>query len=240
MERLQKVLQAAGVASRRKAEEMIAEGKVSVNGVITTQMGVMVADNDRIFVGGKELKREKKVYYALNKPTGYISTTSDEHGRPAVIDLVQGKERVFPVGRLDYDASGIILLTNDGDFMNQLIHPRYKVEKEYHLKVKGLVRKETSAKLARGVDLGDFVSQPAKVFDVKYDDAKENTYLKIIVTEGKYHQVKRMLEAVGHPVMKLHRYRMGCVTTEGIPLGGYRLLKLHEIRKLWNLSNNGK
>jgi len=114
------------------------------------------------------------------------------------------------------------------------------VEKEYHIKVKGLLRKEDSARLNKGIDLGDFISQPAKIFDVKYDDAKANTFLKIIITEGKYHQVKRMMEAVGHPVLKIHRSRFGCVSVRGIPQGNYRPLKLHEIRKLWNLSHNGQ
>lgn len=240
MERLQKVIQKAGVASRRAAEQMIVDGKVEVNGIVVTELGTQVDSTDVVKVEGKKIGREEKVYYVMNKPTGYVSTTSDNLNRRTIMDLIHVKERVFPIGRLDYDTSGVILLTNDGDFMNALIHPKFKVEKEYHVKVAGLLRKEESYQIAKGMDLGDFSSQPAKVFDVKYDDKKENTYVKIIITEGKYHQVKRMFEAVGHKVLKLRRHRFGVVTSEGIKQGEYRLLKPHEIKQLWNLSQYGK
>ncbi len=240
MERLQKILQKAGIASRRKAEEMILEKRVSVNGEIITELGTKVDENDKILVDGEKLVMENKVYYALYKPTGYVSTTSDNFHRRTILDLIPVKERIFPIGRLDYDTSGILLLTNDGDFMNSLIHPKFKVEKEYHVKVKGLLRKESSTKLAKGIDLGDFISQPAKIFDVTYDDKKENTFVKVSITEGKYHQVRRMFEALGHPVLKLKRHRFGNITTDGINQGEYRPLKLHEIKQLWNLSSHGK
>jgi len=240
MERLQKLLQKAGVASRRKAEEMIQAGRVMVDGVIITELGSKADPDSVITVDGEKLVFEDKVYYALYKPTGYVSTTSDNFQRATILDLVNVKERIFPIGRLDYDTSGILLLTNDGDFMNHLIHPRFKVEKEYHAKVQGLLRKETSQKLSHGIDLGDFISQPARIFGVEYDEKKENTFVKIVVTEGKYHQVRRMFEAVGHPVIKLKRYRFGNITTEGLSQGEFRSLKPHEIKQLWNLSRNGK
>lgn len=240
MERLQKVIQKAGICSRRKAETFITEGKVKVNGEVVTTLGTQVESSDSIRVEGVLLKREELIYLVLNKPTGYVSTTSDNFNRRTIMDLIHVKERVFPIGRLDYDTSGVLLLTNDGDFMNAMIHPKYKVEKEYHVKVKGLLRKDESALIQKGLDLGDFVSSPAQVFDVEYDDKKENTYVKVIISEGKYHQIKRMFEKVGHPVLKLRRHRFGVVTTEELKQGEYRILKPHEIKQLWNLSTNGK
>jgi len=240
MERLQKVIAQAGVASRRAAEQMIIDGLVSVDGKIVTILGTMVDENQTIVVNGNVLSREEKVYFILNKPEGFVSTTEDDKGRKTVLDLVIVPQRIFPIGRLDYDTSGVLLLTNDGDFMNALIHPKFKVEKEYQVKIEGLLRKETSKLLCRGVNLGDFKSGPARIFDVKYDDTKTNSFLSIIITEGKYHQIKRMFEAVGHPVMKLRRHRFGSVTADGLPLGEYRRLKPHEIKQLWNLSRFGK
>ncbi|MBN2540349.1 MAG: rRNA pseudouridine synthase [Bacilli bacterium] len=238
MERLQKILQRAGIASRRKAEEMITEGRVQVNGETVTVLGTKASFSDDILVDGKKIKLEEIVYYVLYKPEGYVSTTKDEFNRMTVLDLIPVKERVFPIGRLDYDTSGVLLFTNDGEFANQLMHPSAKVEKEYSVKISGLLRKETSRKLEKGVDLGDFRTQPASVFDVEYDKAKENTTLKIIITEGKFHQVKRMFETVGHQVLKLKRERYGCVTLKGMNRGDYRALKIHEVKKLWNLSKN--
>lgn len=239
MERLQKILQRAGVASRRKAEEMIQEGRVVVNGVTITELGSKASFGDEIFVDGEKIKIENQVYYLLYKPEGYVSTTNDEFNRLTVKDLIPVKERIFPVGRLDYDTSGVLILTNDGEFSNALTHPTFKIEKEYSVKVSGLLRKETSREIARGVDLGDFTTQKSKIFDVKYDDAKENTFLTIIITEGKYHQIKRMFEKFGHKVLKLKRERFGCVTLQGLNRGEYRPLKIHEVKKLWNLSQNG-
>lgn len=241
MERLQKVIQKSGLCSRRKAEELIANGMVKVNGQIITTLGTQVEVTDQIEVSGERIKQiDELVYYVLNKPTGYVSTTSDEHGRRTIMDLMKVSERIYPIGRLDYDTSGVILLTNDGDFMNSLIHPKFKVEKEYHVKVKGLLRKDASSKLEKGLDLGDFTSARSKIISVKYDDKKENTYVSIIITEGKYHQIKRMFEEVGHPVVKLRRHRFGVVTTEGLKQGDFRRLKPHEIKQLWNLSKYGK
>ncbi len=239
MERLQKILQRAGVASRRKAEELILEGKVKVNGETVTVLGTKASFGDDIRVDGNKIQIEENVYYVLYKPEGYVSTSNDQFNRLAVTDLIPVKERIFPVGRLDYDTSGVLLLTNDGDFSNALIHPKYKIEKEYWVKISGLLRKETSAILSKGVDLGDFKTQPARIMNVEYDDKKENTYLNITITEGKYHQVKRMFDKVGHKVLKLRRERFGCVTLKGLDSGGYRALKIHEIKKLWNLSENG-
>ena len=239
MERLQKIIAKSGVASRRKAEELIEAGKVKVNGKVVTVLGSKAAFSDDIVVDGKKLKLENKVYYVLYKPEGYVSTTNDEFNRLTVRDLIPVQERIYPIGRLDYDTSGVLLLTNDGEFSNALTHPKFKLEKEYSVKISGLLRKETSKLIGRGVDLGDFKSQPAKIFNVKYDDNKEFTTLSIIITEGKYHQVKRTFEKFGHTVKKLKRERFGTITLKGMNRGDYRVLKVHEIKKLWNLSVNG-
>ncbi len=239
MERLQKILQRSGVASRRKAEALIAEGRVAINGAIVTEPGIKVGGDALISVDGKVLTSENKVYFALHKPTGYVSTTADEHGRRTIIDLVPVRERIFPIGRLDYDTSGLLLLTNDGDFMNRLTHPRFRIEKEYHVKVEGLLRKDASRKLEQGLNLGDFVSLPAKVSDVRYDDKKENTSLKLVIVEGKYHQVRRMFAAIGHPVLKLKRHRFGSISLVGLASGCYRPLKPHEVKQLRNLATYG-
>lgn len=240
MERLQKVMAAAGVASRRASEELILEGRVSVNGTVVRELGFQVSDGDEVIVDGKSLKRENKVYFVMNKPAGCLSTTSDDLNRRTVTDLISCNERIFPIGRLDFDTTGTLLLTNDGDFMNALIHPRFQVEKEYHVKVSGLLRREESALISKGVNIGDGVTAPAKIFDVRYDDTKTNTYLKIIIHEGKYHEIKRMFEKIGHPVLKLSRARFGSVSCDGLKQGEYRRLKPHEIKQLWNLSRFGR
>ncbi len=240
MERLQKVIAQAGLASRRAAEQLIIDGRVKVDGVVVSTLGTSVSNDQIVMVDDVPIKYEDKVYYVMNKPSGYVSTTADEKNRKTVLDLMDSNERIFPIGRLDYDTTGVLLLTNDGEFMNALIHPKFKVEKEYHVKVKGLLRKETSKQLCRGINLGDFTSGFAKVFDVRYDEKKEHSLVKIIITEGKYHQIKRMFEAVGHEVVKLKRHRFGCITVEDLKQGEYRRLKPYEIKQLWHLSRFGK
>jgi 23S rRNA pseudouridine2605 synthase len=239
MERLQKLIAQAGIASRRAAEQMIVDGRVKVNGVVVRELGSLADASELIEVDGKPIKFETNVYYIINKPAGVLSTTSDDKNRRTVVDLIQDSNRIYPIGRLDYDTTGVLLLTNDGEFANALIHPRFKVEKEYHVKAQGLIRREESGKLVNGLSLGDFQSQPAKILEVRYDDKKENTYVTIVITEGKYHQIKRMFEAIGHPVIRLRRARFGSVTCDGLKQGEYRLLKPHEIKTLWNLAKHG-
>ena len=230
MERLQKILQRAGVASRRKAEELITAGKVEVNGEVVTVLGSKANFDDEITVEGKRIKVEDLVYYLLYKPEGYVSTTNDQFNRLTVMDLLPIDKKVFPVGRLDYNTSGALIMTNDGTFANILMHPQFKLEKEYYVKVKGLIRKETSRDICRGVDLGDFITQKAKIFDVKYDEKKENTFLNIVITEGKYHQVKRMMAAVGNHVVKLHRHQIGRIELDAdLKAGEWRKLTEDEI-----------
>lgn len=239
MERLQKIIQKAGIASRRKAEELIVEGKVSVNGEVVTELGSKASFSDEIRVNGKKIQREEKVYFVLYKPEGYISTVSDQFDRPTVIDLIPVKEQIFPIGRLDYDTSGLLLMTNDGEFTNMMIHPKYKIEKEYYVRIKGLLRKESSIKLARGLTYEGIKAMPAKVYHVEYDEKKETTFLTIVMTEGKNHQVKNMFASLGHEVIKLKRIRFGPITLDGLNKGEYRILKPHEIKTLYNLAKNG-
>ncbi|MCF7923519.1 MAG: rRNA pseudouridine synthase [Candidatus Izimaplasma sp.] len=239
MERLQKIIAKAGITSRRKAEDLITEGKVKVNGEIVTELGTRASFSDEIIVDGKKIHRENLVYFVLYKPEGYISAVKDQFNRKTVVDLIPVKEKIFPVGRLDYDTSGLILITNDGDFAQHMIHPKYMIEKEYYVRIKGLLRKESSILLAKGLKYDGIQAMPAKVWNVNYDEKKETTFLNIIITEGKNHQVKKMFEALGHEVIKLKRERFGTVTLEGLNKGEYRILKPHEIKTLYNLSKNG-
>jgi len=232
MERLQKVIARSGIASRRKAEELMTQGKVKVNNEIVKELGTKVSSKDVIQVNGKTIVHEEFVYYVLYKPEGYVSTTSDEHDRRKVIDLIPKDSRIYPVGRLDYDTSGVLLLTNDGTFTNKLTSPKHDIEKEYEVKMKGFLRKEESAKLSKGIKIDHYLTKKAIIKNVEYNKKNETSTATIIITEGKYHQVKRMFEAVGHPVLKLKRVRFGVVTLEGLRKGDYRVLKPYEYKQL--------
>jgi 23S rRNA pseudouridine2605 synthase len=232
MERLQKVIAHSGVASRRKAEELILQGKVQVNGVTIKELGTKVSSKDAIVVNGRSISIEEKHYFVLYKPEGYVSTTNDEHDRRTVMDLINEPERLYPVGRLDYDTSGVLLITNDGTFANKMTSPQHLVEKEYRVKMKGFLRKEESLKLARGIKIDHYKTKKAIIKDVTYTKKNETSEATIIITEGKYHQVKKMFEAVGHPVLKLRRVRFGIVTLDGLKKGEYRRLRPHELKQL--------
>lgn len=232
MERLQKVIARSGIASRRKAEELITAGKVKVNNKIVTELGTKVGPKDIVMVNGKAITFEEYVYYVLYKPEGFVSTTNDEHDRKTVVDLIKDPRRIYPVGRLDYDTSGVLLLSNDGGFTNKMTSPKHHVEKEYEVKMQGFLRKEESLKLARGIKIDNYVTRKAIIKNVSYTKKNETTKATIIITEGKYHQVKKMFEAVGHPVIKLKRVRFGCVNLEGLRKGEYRYLKPHELKQL--------
>lgn len=235
MERLQKVLAAAGVASRRKCEEFIAAGRVAVNGTVVKVQGVKVCPGDRITVDGKEIERSPAyTYYLLNKPPGYVTTVSDPQGRPTVMDLLPAEPRVFPVGRLDLDTAGLLLVTNDGDLTNALLHPSREVEKIYRAVVLGQVAEESLAQLARGVLLADGLTAPAKVRLLKRTPL--NTVLTITIHQGRKRQVKRMLEAVGNRVTSLQRTEFAFLTLAGVERGKYRRLSRQEILGLKNLA----
>lgn len=240
MERLQKVIAASGYCSRRKAEELIKDGKVKVNNDIIKELGTKVTRKDVIIVNGKTITQEEKVYYVLYKPEGYVSTTNDEFDRKTVVDLVPKDKRVYPVGRLDYDTSGVLLLSNDGTFTNLMTSPKHHVEKEYRVKMKGFLRKEESLKLARGVMIEGYKTKKAIIKDVEYNKANETSIATIIIKEGKYHQVKKMFEFVQHPVLKLKRVRFGIVNLDGLKTGEARRLKPYEIKQLRELTKEKK
>ena len=245
MERLQKYLARCGVASRRKAEEMIAEGHVSVNGEIITEMGYKVSNDDIILVDGKTVEVKEHVYYVLNKPRGIISTSSDEKGRKSVISILPEEireYRVFPVGRLDYDTKGVLLLTNDGDFMNMLVGPKSNIEKEYLARVDGLFPKELIGKVVKGFRVDDYVTRPAKIYIEEYDKKNNSSLVRLVISEGKNHQVKKMLSTLGYPVKRLTRIRFGSVVIDGLREGQFRELTPHELKTLYGMasSNNFK
>ncbi|GAB4431626.1 MAG: pseudouridine synthase [bacterium] len=210
--RLQKILADAGIASRRKAEELIKEGRVTVNGVVITEMGVKASPTeDHIKVDGKLINpdTQKHVYFMLNKPKKVMCTVEDPEGRETVIDLVRNriKERVWPVGRLDYHSEGLVILTNDGEMTLRLTHPRYKVAKVYEVKVKDIPSEEKLDKLRKGIYLEDGKTQPCEIEFVK--KTRENSRFKVVLREGKKQQIRRMFMKIGHPVMKLKRIEYG-------------------------------
>jgi 23S rRNA pseudouridine2605 synthase len=237
MERLQKVIAHAGVASRRKAEELMAEGRVKVNGKTIKELGVKVSPSDRIEVDGIPLEREEPVYFLLYKPRGVISAVSDDKGRKVVTDFFEGiKQRIYPVGRLDYDTSGILILTNDGEFANLLMHPSNEIEKVYVAKLKGIPSKEKMKSLQRGIVLEDGKTAPAKTKLLSMDKKKQTAIVEISIHEGRNRQVRRMFEAIGHPVLKLKRERYGFLTLQGLSAGDARELTAHEVKQLRTLA----
>ena len=236
LERLQKVISHAGIASRRGAEQLITEGRVMVNGDIVTQLGTKVdPTRDKVKVDGKLIKSfPGKVYIILNKPAGYVSTLKDPQERPVVVDLLDNvTTRIFPVGRLDYDAEGLLLLTNDGELAHKLQHPRYRVVRTYEVKVKDIPTSRELSSLRNGVQLDDGIALPAKVAFLK--KTEKNCWLKMTIYEGRNRQVKRMCEAVGHHVLKLKRVRVGSLGLGSLSKGQYRHLTKDEVEKLYKL-----
>lgn len=240
MERLQKVIANAGICSRRKAEQLIQEGKVTVNGEVVTQMGIQVSKKDIVMVDGNAIEKQEKVYYVINKPRKVVCTASDEHGRSKIVDFIDCKERIYPVGRLDYDSSGIVILTNDGEFDNMLIHPRYHIPKYYHVTVRGILTKDDILHLHRGVVLDDgYKTLPATVKLVNFDKNTNRSTVDMTIFEGKNRQIRRMMEALGFEVTKLHRVQFGCVRDDQMGAGQYRRLRPHEIVTLKKMANEG-
>ena len=232
--RLQKYIAMCGVASRRKAEELIEKGQVKVNGEKVLELGTKVEIGaDKVMVSGKEIKvTAKKYYIMLNKPEGYVSTVNDQFDRPTVIDLIDSeiKSRIFPVGRLDYDTSGLLLLTNDGDFTYKVTHPKFNIDKTYIAKIKGGINVSGLNRLRRGVQVEDYVTSPAEVEILDAKDGK--TTVKITIHEGKNRQVRKMFEAVGSKVVELQRISIGKVELGNLPLGRWRYLTSHEVSYL--------
>ncbi|MGQ9755529.1 MAG: pseudouridine synthase [Desulfotomaculales bacterium] len=231
-ERLQKVLARAGISSRRKCEELIRAGRVRVNGQPVRELGFKVDPaRDRIELDGRPVQVEPPVYIMLNKPRGYICTLRDPQGRPRVTDLVYGiSQRIYPVGRLDYDTEGLLILTNDGDFAHALTHPRHEITKTYLVRVSGRPRNRDLNKLRRGIMLSDGPTAPARVAVIKKDP--ETTLLKVSIHEGRKRQIRRMLAAIGHPVIELKRIAVGPLTLGELRVGEFRHLTPEEVEKL--------
>jgi len=241
MERLHKFLAHAGVASRRTCEEMIAAGKIKVNGAVVREMGIVIdPEKDKVEVAGKVVKeKEEKIYVLLNKPKGYVTTVRDQHGRPKVLDLLKDiNKRVYPVGRLDLDTEGLLLLTNDGEMTFALTHPKYEIGKTYLVIVSGLPDKDKLKRFQKGLRLADGPTAPAKVRFMK--KLGSNALLEITIYEGRNRQIRRMCETIGHPVLELKRVAMGFLTLAGLESGKYRYLKKEEIRKLQALIEKRK
>lgn len=235
MERLQKVIAHAGIASRRKAEQLITEGRVKVNGEVVRELGVNVQRQDVIEVDNVPIYQEESVYFMFYKPRGVISAVSDDKGRKVVVDyLPDVTERIYPVGRLDYDTSGLLLLTNDGDFSQKLTHPKHEVDKVYVAKVKGVAEKRQLAPLVRGVRIEGKKTAPARFEILSTDTKTETSIVQLTIHEGRNHQVKNMLMAVGYPVQKLKREKYGELTLGNLRPGEYRELSKKEVTSLLN------
>lgn len=234
-ERLQKYMAKCGVASRRKCEEIILSGRVKVNGSVITELGFKVNENDVVEVDSNVIKvEENKVYIILNKPTGYITSNSDEKDRKTILDIVNVKERIYPIGRLDYDSSGLLLLTNDGDIYNKIIHPKKEIEKRYIATVKGTFSKEELEKFKSGVDIGGYITAPAKIKVIK--ESKSNSVVEITIHEGKNRQVRKMCSAFNHEVLNLKRIAIGKLSLDNLKEGQWRNLNEKEVSYLKSLN----
>ncbi len=227
--RLQKYLAEAGIASRRKCEELISQGRVEVEGLIVTTPGTKISGSERILVDGIEIRHEqKKVYILLNKPVGYISSAKDQFSRKTVLDLVDTvKERIYPVGRLDYDTSGLIILTNDGDFANKMTHPRHQMQKVYRTEIMGNLNESDIESIKRGIIIDDYKTAPAEIKII--NSAQDHSVVEITIHEGKNRQVRNMFEVLNHPVIRLKRIVIGFVGINGLEEGKWRYLSKNEI-----------
>ncbi len=238
-ERLQKILAKAGIASRRKAEVLIRQGKVTVDGRVVTEMGIQVdPDHQRIEFNGKPVTvEEKKVYVLLHKPTGYVSTVHDPQGRPIVTELIKGiQERIFPVGRLDLDTEGALLLTNDGELAQKILHPSHEINKTYRATVKGKPSKKKVEMLRRGIDIDGRKTWPALV--KLLSAGSRETTLQITIHEGRKRQVRKMCEAVGHPVLKLKRIAYGKLKLGNLAPGKFRFLAKKDLQLIFAKKNS--
>ena len=233
-ERLQKYLANCGIASRRKCEEHILQGKVEVNGEIVKELGTKInPEKDVIKFENKIVKEIKKeIYILLNKPIGYVTTSDDQFGRDTVLDLVKVKERIVPVGRLDMYTSGALILSNDGDFVYKVTHPKHEIEKTYTVTIKGIVQSDEVEQLRKGVKIEDYTTKPAKVKILKTDSEKDISRLEITIHEGKNRQVRRLCQAVGRKVLALHRSKIGNIGVKDLELGKWRYLTTKEINEL--------
>ncbi|MDF2501087.1 MAG: rluB [Anaerosporomusa subterranea] len=242
MERLQKVISQAGIASRRESETIITAGRVTVNGKVVTELGTKVDPfKDKVRVDGKLIRVDKLIYLLLFKPKGVVSTLSDPEGRETVAQLVADvPQRVYPVGRLDYNTEGVLLMTNDGELTNALLHPSRHVDKTYIARVKGIPAEEKLDKLRTGVKLDDGMTAPAKVYLLEADREKDDARIEITIHEGRNHQVRRMCDAIGHSVKQLKRVSFAFLTLEGLKRGQFRSLTDDEVKRLKLLASEAK
>ncbi len=235
--RLQKFIADCGITSRRKAEELITQGRVKVNGKVVTELGTKInPQKDVVVYKDKQIKNDNKyVYILLNKPIGYVTTVKDQFSRNSVLDLVKVKERIVPVGRLDMYTSGALILTNDGDFVYQVTHPKHEIDKTYTVTIIGKVTDEEVQQLKNGVKIEDkeiYITKPAKVKILKIDEEKNQSRLEITIHEGKNRQVRKMCEAIGHKVLALHRSKIAGIDVKDLPLGKWRFLNQNEVKKI--------
>lgn len=235
MERVQKIIANRGYCSRRKAEELIEAGRVKVDGKIMTDLSFKTSLKSIIEVDGKNITSDEKIYYLLNKPRGVLSTVSDDKNRKTVIDLIDDERKIYPVGRLDYDTTGLLLLTNDGELTNFLTHPSNEIEKVYIVKIKGRLSPKDEISLKRGVIIDNEKTAPAKLKIRAVN--KETSIIELTIHEGKNHQVKKMFQAIDKEVLKLKRERLAFLNLRGLASGKYRPLKVKEIQKLYSLMN---
>ena len=240
MERLQKIISESGYTSRRKAEELIKNGKVMVNGKIVTELGTKANYNDDILVEGKKIEKEEKEYYIFNKPRGVITSTKDDKGRKTVVDFFSSNKRLYPVGRLDYDTTGIILLTNDGEFANMMLHPKNKIPKVYIAKLEGIIDGYSIKKIKSGIVIDGIKCIPDRV-KLKSADKKSNTCIvEITIHDGRNHEVKRIFESAGYNVIKLKRESIAFLTLQGLSSGEFRKLTIKEVKQLYAYTNDIK
>lgn len=235
MERLQKFLAQNGIASRRKCEEYILQGKVKVNGNVVTQLGTQIdPEKDEVRFLNELVKNTntKHIYILLNKPIGYVTTVQDQFNRETVMDLIDIKERLVPVGRLDMYTSGALILTNDGDFVYKITHPKHEITKTYNVTLKGKITKDEIENLMAGVVIDDYKTKPAKVRILKIDEQKDISRVEIIIHEGKNRQVRKMCEAIGKKVLALHRSKIGDIGVQNLKIGKWRYLTESEVKKL--------
>lgn len=240
MVRLQKAIADSGFCSRRKAEEYIINGKVSVNGDVITELGTKVNPGDEIIVDGNAITRQDKEYYVFYKPRGVICSTNDDKGRKTVLDFFESNKRLYPVGRLDYDTTGIIFLTNDGEFTNMILHPKNKIPKVYIAKLEGIIDGYSIKKIKQGINIDGYKVIPDRV-KLKSADKKTNTCIvEIVIHDGRNHEIKKIFESVGFHVEKLKRESIGFITLQGLTSGEHRPLSIKEVKQLYAYSNDIK
>ena len=236
MERLQKVIANSGYTSRRKAEELILAGHVEVNGEVITTLGFKVSGNDLISIDGNTINKDvKKEYYLLNKPREIICSVSDDKGRKTVVDLIKTDSRIYPVGRLDYDTTGLIILTNDGELANVLMHPKNNIFKTYIAKIDGILTDVDFKKIKKGILIDDRKLKIDKIKVKKIDKIKNTSLVEVTIHEGRNHIVRKFFEKLGYDVMKLHRSKLAFLTDDGLKSGDYRELSLKEVKTLYSL-----